>query len=303
MSDSFIRFWGVRGSYPAPLASHLQVGGNTSCVEVRAGEHVLICDAGTGIIQLGNQLVQQTAIRRLLLLLTHYHWDHICGLPFFEPAFERDWRLCFFGPGHCAQVIEESLSKQMKPPYFPVETETWEAQIEYMEPISGGFDFGPMQIRYSSVHHPGVTYGYRINVSGRSVVYMSDNECMFLEGSLSRRYAEFDPKDQLLLNKMAREERRAETRLIQGVDILIHDAQYTPEDYARKRGWGHSCYIDTVNMAIDAEVKELYLFHHDPNYTDSMVDEIHREALTIIDERGASLKCHVAREGLVIPLD
>ncbi len=125
MSKAQLRFWGVRGSYAAPFSTHLGVGGNTSCVEIRSGDHLLICDAGTGIIPLGNELVKQDKIREMLVILTHYHWDHVCGLPFFVPAFVPDWKINFFGPGANPSAIEEHVSAQMKAPYFPVGTETW----------------------------------------------------------------------------------------------------------------------------------------------------------------------------------
>ncbi len=296
-ADSFVRFWGVRGSYAAPFASHLKVGGNTSCVEVRVGDHLLICDGGTGIIPLGEQLMREGARSELLVIFTHYHWDHICGMPFFQPAFSPDWRIKFFGPGENSADIEKRLADQMKAPYFPVETETWMAGISYLDPQKGGITHGPMHISYHNVHHPGVTYGYRIDIDGKSVVYVSDNEFLFLEKSLAQRSGEFSAEDHEMMRKINDEERAAELKFIEGADILIHDAQYTPHDYDRKRGWGHSCYIDTVNSAIDAGVRSLYLYHHDPGYDDEQVFAIHKHACEIIAERGSDMHCEVAREG------
>ncbi|MCH8163677.1 MAG: MBL fold metallo-hydrolase, partial [Proteobacteria bacterium] len=124
MSNAQLRFWGVRGSYAAPFSSHLGVGGNTSCVEIRVDDHLLICDAGTGIIPLGNKLMQQDQIREIFIILTHYHWDHVCGLPFFVPAFMPDWKINFFGPGDNPELIEEYISATMQAPYFSAGTET-----------------------------------------------------------------------------------------------------------------------------------------------------------------------------------
>lgn len=301
MSRPYVRFWGVRGSYAAPHRTHLGVGGNTSCVEIRAGDHLLVCDGGTGIIPLGESL-QAGSLREMLVVFTHYHWDHICGLPFFPPAFQPDWRIRFFGPGESAADIEQRLANQMKAPYFPVEIETWLADIDYVAPQGGAFSHGPMQIRYHHAHHPGITYGYRVTIDGRSVVYMSDNEICFLKSSLARRADEFDAAERELHARIEREERQRELAAVRGADILIHDAQYAPADYARKRGWGHSCYIDAVQFAIDAEVKSLYLFHHDPTYDDARIEEIHRDCERLIAERGAALECVVAREGLVVEL-
>ena len=228
MSNQYLRFWGVRGSYAAPFSSHIKVGGNTSCVEVRDGDHILICDAGTGIIPLGNELMKQDSIRELMIILTHYHWDHICGLPFFVPAFVPDWKLRFFGPGQSEGEIKEHFSNQMKAPYFPVGTETWLADIEYVLPSTKKMNWGPISFRFNNVHHPGVTYGYRIHVGSKTVLYVSDNECLFLEKSINQRYAEFSSEEQQLFDDMKEEEYQAELDLIKGADILIHDAQYTP---------------------------------------------------------------------------
>ncbi len=302
MSESYLRFWGVRGSYSAPFASHLDVGGNTSCVEIRADDHVLVCDAGTGIIPFGNELMQQESIREMLIILTHYHWDHVCGLPFFVPAFDSDWHLNFFGPGQNAQEIERHVSAQMHAPYFPVGTENWTATVNYLTTSANNLTYGPFAISYQNVHHPGVTYGYRIKINNKTIVYISDNECLFLNKSIEQRYQEFNHEEQQLYDSMKQEEYDSALQFMQGADILIHDAQYTPEDYEKKRGWGHSCYIDTVNSAIDAGVKQLYLFHHDPNYDDVRIDEIHQDCLRIISERDATLACHIAREGLIVSL-
>ena len=300
MSEAYLRFWGVRGSYAAPHETHLGVGGNTSCVELRAGDHLLVCDGGTGIISLGEELVQADELHEMLVVFTHYHWDHICGLPFFQPAFSPNWRIEFFGPGDTAADIERRLSDQMKAPYFPVETETWMADINYVEPHDDGMRHGPFEIRHFNVHHPGVTYGYRVRIADKTVVYVSDNEVQFLKTSIAKRIHEFEEDEHELLERMVSEQRSAELAAIENVDILIHDAQYTPHDYSKKRGWGHSCYVDTVNLAIDAGVGCLYLYHHDPTYNDDQVAAIHRDCLQIIAERKSSMECHIAREGLKV---
>jgi phosphoribosyl 1,2-cyclic phosphodiesterase len=303
MSNAYLQFWGVRGSYSAPFESHLGVGGNTSCVEVRVDDQILICDAGSGIIPLGNELMAQKEIRDLLIILTHYHWDHICGLPFFVPAFVPDWNINFFGPGQCDDEIKEHVSAQMQAPYFPVGTETWLANVNYLQPPKNQqIDQGPISFEYYNVHHPGTTYGYRIKTMGKTILYISDNECSYLGKSIDRKFDELTDEEKQLYEEMKKEEHLAEVNLVKDADILIHDAQYTLEDYEKKRGWGHSCYIDTVNIAIEAGVKELYLYHHDPNYDDNAMEEIYQHSQSIIKEKNSSLKCHIAREGLKVDL-
>jgi len=303
MSNAYLHFWGVRGSYSAPFDSHLKVGGNTSCVEIRVDDSVVVCDAGTGIIPFGNELVKQSELRELLIILTHYHWDHICGLPFFVPAFLPDWKIHFFGPGKSGKDIKEFVSAQMRAPYFPVGTETWLANVNYLNPTEAQeIDYGPINITHTSVHHPGTTYGYRLRVKGKDILYVSDNECQYLNKAIRMKYGEFNKEERELYDAMQREEYDSELKLIKGADILIHDAQYTKEDYERKRGWGHSCYIDTVNTAIDAGVKELYLYHHDPNYDDATIQNIYEHALEIVEDRNSDLKCHIAKEGDQIDL-
>lgn len=303
MATNYLKFWGVRGSYPAPFDTHLRTGGNTSCVEIRVGKHLLVCDAGTGIIPFGNSLMAEAAIEEITVILTHYHWDHISGLPFFVPAFTPGRTINFFGPGETKREMESNISDQMKAPYFPVETETWLAQIRYMSPRHRPLAVGPITVDPFNVHHPGSTYGYRIEAAGKTIVYASDNELSFINQSIEARKGEFDEHERELLEEMKQEEYSRTIEFMQGVDLLIHDSQYTPEDYLKKRGWGHSCYVDTVNAAIDAGVKELFMFHLDPNYNDEFVDALHAEAVRIIAERKSDLICHVAREGMIVPFD
>ncbi len=293
MSKTQLRFWGVRGSYAAPFGSHLGVGGNTSCVEIRSDDHLLICDAGTGIIPLGNELMQQDKIREMLIILTHYHWDHVCGLPFFTPAFAPNWKINFFGPG---KLTKEHISMQMQAPYFPVGTEAWLAETNYLAPEIGTIEYGPIKIDFSNVHHPGITYGYKIEVNGKTIIYASDNECMFIKKSIKHQSDEFNEEEVELFKEMIHEEYQSELNFFKDTDILIHDAQYTPDDYDKKRGWGHSCYVDTINIAIDANVKELYLFHHDPSYDDNAIEAIHKHANELIKKRMPLLSAILPRK-------
>ena len=303
MATNYLRFWGVRGSYPAPFMSHMKVGGNTPCVEIRLGDDVYVLDAGTGIIPLGNELVRQEAIRHLNVILTHYHWDHISGLPFFVPAFLPGWKIDFYGPADNPGELEYHIAQQMKAPYFPVETETWLADIAYHTPHQKIVEIGALRISSFTVFHPGTTYGYRIEVGGKVIVYAPDNELWFIHQSIEQRKDEFDEDERKLLEEMKEEQKWRGIEFMDEVDILIHDAQYTPDDYTRKRGWGHSCYIDTINSAIDAKVKRLYLFSHDPSYDDETLDGLLEKSLKVVEERQSTMPCMLAREGTIIDLD
>ena len=238
MSDNYLRFWGVRGSYPAPFDSHCKVGGNTSCVEIRVGDQILICDAGSGIIPLGNELMKQDDIRELTVILTHYHWDHISGLPFFVPAFVPGWKIHFFGPGETEQDIAKHISDQMKAPYFPVETETWLADVKYLESGLNPLEIGRIHIEHFNVHHPGSTFGYRIRVGDTTIVYASDNELAFINESIERRKPEFDAHEQDLLDAMKEEERRRAQEFMQDVDVLIQHFRRYHRMVGRYLCWG-----------------------------------------------------------------
>ena len=303
-SDSlnYIRFWGVRGSYPAPYGSHMRVGGNTSCVELRVNNHILICDGGSGIIPLGQSLLaEEPEIKEVTILLSHYHWDHISGLPFFAPAFLPDWKVNIYGPGDSKEEIEMRVSGQMTDPYFPVAVEVWSAEINYLKAYSSQLEYGPFKVENFSVHHPGSTFGYKIQVKNKTIIYASDNEITFVEEVIAEDNLE--PEELELFKAMQEEEQERYVEIIENAEVLIHDAQYTPEDYVKKRGWGHSCYIDTANLAMDAHVKQLYLFHIDPNYDDNKVEGLHQDILKLVHQNKLNLNCKIAREGLIVDID
>ena len=302
MSKNYLKFWGVRGSYPAPFASHMQIGGNTPCVELCVEGHTLLFDAGTGVIPFGQSQVQTSTNGHLSVFLSHYHWDHISGLPFFVPAFMPGYSIDFYGPADSPSDLEGHIAQQMKAPYFPVETETWLSSTNYYTPHYETVSVGPARISSFILHHPGLTYGYRIEVLGKVILYCPDNEIFLVNQRIDSMRDEFHEDEHHLLEEMKEEQRGHVTEFMRDADILIHDAQYTPADYQRKRGWGHSCYIDTVNSAIDANVKNLFLFSYDPNYDDEQVGQLHDEAKQIIASRDTSLICHKTHEGLVVDL-
>jgi phosphoribosyl 1,2-cyclic phosphodiesterase len=281
----------------------MRVGGNTPCIELRLGDRIFIFDAGTGIIPFGAHLMRQQSVRELNIILTHYHWDHISGLPFFIPAFVPGWHINFFGPAESPDELEYHIAQQMKAPYFPVETETWLADINYFTPQEKPIEIDPITVRSFTVFHPGTTYGYRIEVGGKTIVYAPDNELWFLHQSIEARKEEFDEDERALLEQMKEEQRWRGIEFMENVDILIHDSQYTTADYQKKRGWGHSCYIDTVNSAMEAGARSLFLYSHDPSYDDDELDRMLRKSLDLVNERGSPMNCDLAREGEIVELD
>ena len=263
-----IRFWGTRGSIPSPGPSTVRYGGNTSCVEVRLRDDtLLILDAGTGIRALGATLESC----RATILLTHYHWDHIQGLPFFQPAYDPSSVIRIFGPEFEGTGPERYIADQMIHPYFPAVASELAACRDLAVAPSTPFTVGAATIRTARVSHPGVTLGYRVEEAGRTLVYISDNE-----------------PDLATPEQMA-----GMLQLAAGADILLHDCQYFDSEYSSKRGWGHSTPRQAVRLARAAEVRHLVLFHHDPAHTDQQIETLASQARGL----AAGLRITVAGEG------
>ena len=265
-----IRFWGVRGSIASPGPETASVGGNTSCVEVMCNSQRIVLDAGTGLRALGNALVATREPQSLALLLSHFHWDHIQGLPFFVPAYMPQTKLTIVGASDGRHSLRDKLSRQMTEPHFPVQLDDLSAQLTYREarPMQT-FDLGEVRVKVARLNHPGGVFAYRLEHEGTSIVYATDTE----------HYACVDP---------------ALKNLAQGADVLIYDAQYTEEEYQSKVGWGHSTYVAGAEVAKAAGVKRLVLFHRDPMRTDEGVMMIEMAAGALFENTIA------AREGLVI---
>jgi phosphoribosyl 1,2-cyclic phosphodiesterase len=277
------RFWGVRGSCAAAGGHTAQVGGNTSCVEVRVGEQLFILDAGTGLRALGAELMQRGGRVDATLLLSHFHWDHIQGFPFFTPGYVPGNRLTVYGPERAAPRgdVRAAIDAQMKPPHFPVGLEAMRAQMQFHAlPAGAAVRVGAASVRAAAASHPNGCLAYRIEAGGRSVVYATDTEHDASTGAIDRNLCE----------------------LARGADVLIYDAQYTDDEYCgsrggSKRGWGHSTATEGVRLAKAAGVGQLILFHHDPSHDDWQIACIEAEARALFEPTSA------AREGLVIRLD
>lgn len=270
-----VTFWGVRGSIACPEPEMLRYGGNTSCLEVRCGDHLLIFDAGTGLRPLGRKLAEAGEVDADLFL-SHTHFDHVSGLPFFGPAFEPKNRFRFWA-GHLeAQGLElcDVLCEMMMPPLFPVPIEIFKADIAYKDFVAGAtlVPRPGVVLKTAPLNHPNGATGYRIEYGGRSICYVTDTE-----------HTGQGP-DKTILG------------LVDGADIVIYDATYTDEEYPKFKGWGHSTWQEGIRVCEAAGAKRLVIFHHDPSHDDAFMDGI---AAAAEKRRIGTL---VAREGLTLTL-
>jgi phosphoribosyl 1,2-cyclic phosphodiesterase len=270
-----VKFWGVRGSIACPSPRHVGFGGNTSCLEVIAGETHIVLDAGTGIRSLGHDFLKRD-VRSAHLLLTHSHWDHINGFPFFGPAFEKN-RHFQIRAGHLADAggVRAVFAGQMATPTFPVPLEAMSGQLEFEDFVAGEqFDLAPgVRIKTAPLNHPSGATGYRIEYNGKSLCYVTDTEHVIGE------------PDQSVLG------------LIEGADLVVYDSTYTDEEFGRRVGWGHSTWQEGVRLSRQVNVKRLALFHHDPDHEDPQMEQIEQEAKAMWDGVFAS------RETMLVQLD
>ncbi len=255
-----IRFWGTRGSLATPGQDTIRYGGNTSCVELRSHSgDLLVLDAGTGIRPLGESI--ERGLDRLDILLTHLHMDHIQGLGFFEPLFWPELEVHVWGPSSTTQDLHARLSRYLSPPLFPVLLKDLPCALHLHDVVSTPrFTIGGLEIEAELVCHPGPTVGYRIQGDGASMTYLPDHEPFLgVEG---------DPPEAGWIPGL---------RLANDVDLLIHDAQFSHEEYPLYVGWGHSSIEHTLAFARAAQVAHLVPFHHDPSHTDAILDRLYEE--------------------------
>ncbi len=243
-----LRFRGVRGSIPTAKSCNLRYGGNTTCLEVRLTDgRIIIIDAGTGIRQLGVEMESAEALS-LTLLLTHFHWDHIQGIPFFTPLYAKHNRIDIYSHRPVAEA-REILEGQMSAPLFPVPFENLMAVRNFHSAVEP-FEVGPARVTSFPLNHPQGASGYRLDCGGHSIVHVCDHE----------------PGNAVVDDGIR--------GAVEGADILVCDAQYTPAEYERRAGWGHGTWVDAVRLAKGASVKKLVLTHHDPDHNDEFVDQI-----------------------------
>lgn len=251
-----VKFWGVRGSIPCSSPSHVIYGGNTSCVEITANDQHLILDAGTGMRGLGNDMLRR-GISQSNMLLSHTHWDHISGFPFFAPLFRADFSMRIYaGHLHDYGGIKQVLSTQMASPLFPVPLSALKARLEFVDYDAGNpLAFSDsVLVRTAPLNHPDGAVGYRVEADGLSICYVTDTE-----------HKPGEP-DSVILS------------LIKGADLVIYDSTYTDEEFPAKVGWGHSTWEEGVRLCQKAGARNMALFHHDPDHDDLIMSQIEERA-------------------------
>jgi phosphoribosyl 1,2-cyclic phosphodiesterase len=261
-----VTFWGTRGSISTPGRTTEKYGGNTPCVTIENQGTRVILDAGTGIRNLGIELVREPEARKqaldIHLFLSHTHWDHIQGLPFFQPAYLKDTKLTIYGSPKKEPFLASVLKRQMDYEYFPVSMSALTANVHIQEMSEESIHLGPLTIDWEEqVFHPGGSVRYRFSAHGKTVVYATDVELDLVFGKNNRT----KEKDAAA---------RAYLRFVHGVDLLIADGMFSEEGYPDRIGWGHASIPAVIEAAAKAEVKQLAVFHHDPQHSDKYLDDL-----------------------------
>lgn len=292
--STFVRFWGTRGSIPTPGAATQYFGGNTSCVEVRIDETLLICDGGTGLRELGVDLLRRNREGvSAHMFFSHMHWDHIQGFPFFVPAYSSANRLHVYEVAASENRVQRLLHGQMQSDYFPVGFSELGARIESGHFTDRELEVEGVHVRCFEQAHPGRSYAYSFEKNGIKIVYATDSE---LDSCL------LDPEIVARDPGALRELPRPLVEFMAGADLLIADAQYTDAEYPQRIGWGHARANTVVDLAAQAGVKQCALFHHDPMHSDEIVERKVDEGVERAARRGVALRIFGAREGLELEI-
>jgi phosphoribosyl 1,2-cyclic phosphodiesterase len=293
-----LRFWGTRGSIATPGPGTNHYGGNTSCIELTTPSGAtIVLDCGTGARVLGNKLLADgKGSVCATILLTHTHWDHIQGFPFFAPLFVPGNHFQVYGPDESHLSLQDVLAGQMEHHYFPVELDQLAARISYQDLTEGTHEIAGLKVTAQHMNHPSPTLGYRIETRGASVCYLSDHEPFYegiwRDGAAPGRLESIrEPGD------------RRHAEYMRDADLVIHESQYTPEEYPAKRHWGHSTYEYVVQLAAAAGVRRLVLTHHDPSHDDTFIAAIEKLARDLAAKLGSNLDVTCAYEGLEVNVE
>ena len=270
-----VTIWGARGSIPVSGPEFVRYGGDTTCLEIRGPAEPLLIDAGTGIRRAGDRLAAQHA-RRINLLFTHAHWDHVLGFPFFRPLYTPGVRIDIYGCLDAQSSVREMLGRAMSSPGFPVDLGDVAAELVFHEPCRGLFEAGGLEVTTIPLSHPNGGVGYRVEENGRRLVFLTDNELgSVLPGGCTRaEYARFSA----------------------GADLLLHDGELTPEEYQTRGGWGHSTWESALGLALDAGVRRFGIWHHNMLRDDDALDRLVGECRARVGAAEADIECFAARQ-------
>lgn len=291
MTKNYLKFWGTRGSCPVSGSAYAQFGGNTCTLEVRYDNSVLIFDAGTGIRELGQELTRQN-VRNIHLFFSHSHWDHLIGLPFFEPIYNPGVKLTIWTPPNIRRSYRELIEDLLSPEFFPVKLEQINATLEFKTiqqktPIT----LGKVTLDFHSAHHPGLAFGFKIRTPEQTFGYFTDNEMLHgYHGPLSEPPPEIIDPHQSLID------------FLSDCDVLIHEAQYTPEEYLHKAGWGHSSARNAMYLLQQTKIPKWLVTHHDPNHTDLDLHAYESTMKKELQENNISCKVQWVGDGFVWPI-
>lgn len=289
-----IRFWGTRGSIPTPGVNTVLYGGNTTCIEIKSPSSLIVLDGGTGIKALGNEIINHYNEKNIKLFITHPHWDHIQGMPFFSPLYDPRYHIEIYGPKTNDKSIKELLGIQMNSLFFPVRQNELLADIKYYDVKEGDeLSFLDFSVLSKFVNHPVITLGYCLKFKSGKICFTGDHE----------PYENFFHNEDTQIIKIKEIMTQKLLKFIEGSDFLIMEAQFNEDDYGRKAGWGHCSYYKAIEIAYKAGVKNLIITHYDPNYTDDYLMNIETQLKTYIhDNLNGSLSLQFAREGNAVIL-
>ena len=287
-----LKFWGTRGSIPVPGNKTLIYGGNTPCVEIKnKDKNLIILDAGSGLRELGKQIAQNRIEDSIHIFISHYHWDHIQGIPFFIPLYEKGNNITFYGEGSSGKKVKEMLSQQMTSTYFPINIDEVASKTNFVEIKTNSiYQIGNIRVETRRANHPSPTISFKLTECNKNFVYMTDNELYIKDSTQGYSQKEILNKNKELID------------FCSGCDYLIHDSMYDEISVLGKKGWGHSGNITLAHFSLLAKVKNLVLFHYNPDYCDEKIESLLKENSLVLNSENSGINCVASKEGMCIEL-